>query len=29
MGFGYRAGFIIDSVKTIEANGGEKWLKEL
>lgn len=29
MGFGYRAEFIIDSVKTINANGGYKWVNSL
>jgi len=29
LGFGYRASFIVDSVKTIESNGGEKWLREM
>lgn len=29
MGFGYRAEFIVDSVRMISENGGEKWIRDL
>ena len=29
LGFGYRAGFIVASVKMIQEKGGQKWLNEL
>lgn len=29
LGFGYRANFIVESVKMIKKNGGEQWLRSL
>ena len=29
LGFGYRAGYIVSSVKMIKENGGETWLEGL
>ena len=29
LGFGYRAGYIVSSVKTIKDNGGVEWLEGL
>jgi len=29
LGFGYRAGFIVASVKMIQEKGGQKWLDDL